>query len=331
MANNANLQVVNEQELEQPNAVQGDRFMLTVPDELKDILTAAAPAKAAEPEKKPAAAATPGEIAERRKRQVAEERASRIEAQADKLRSRNTNLEQQLVADVPKPTERWAAVAAKADAETDLKAVVGMLFDEVDQRVSERMQAQEVQREKNRITRLEQQFERSHPDFKAKLREAGIFEGVTQVRDGQGRVVYVNPEMAEAIYGEENPAQAAYDLALEMLKIRARNNGQADTKDEITDVVDDPEPKRGQPARAQATSVDLDAARREGAAQVTARLAAAADKPKGINALGSAGEPKMSLSLAELDDLLDKNPDAYERLIAANPRLGRWHLGEETK
>lgn len=331
MANNANLQVVNEQDLEQPSPVKGDRFDAVVPDELQGLLTdAAAPAAETTPAPaadKKAAPAPPGVIAERRKRQAAEERASRIEAQADRLRSRNTRLEEQLVADVPKPTERWAALAARADSETDLKAVIGMLLEEVDTRTAERLQAQEVVREKNRIVRLEKQFEREHPDFKAKLQEAGIFDGIRQVNEG-GRLVYMNPEMADAIYGEENPAKAAYDLAQEMLRIRARNNGaEPDAKDEIARTVDDPQPRREEPAKRQAT--DLDAARREGAAQVTARMAAAGDKPKGINALGSAGEPRLSLSMEDLDDLLDKNPDAYERLIAANPKLGRWHLGEQ--
>lgn len=339
MANTTTLQVVNEQDLEQPNAVKGDRFDAFIPDELQGLLKATTtPVAEKEPggdEGKPAVApekkavpAPPGVIAERRKRQAAEERATRIEAQADRLRSRNTQLEQTQIAQVGRPEARWAELAQKADAETDLKTVVRMVLDEADTRIREHLQAQEVQREKSRIVRLEKQFERENPDFKTKLQEAGIFEGIQQ-RVQDGRLVYVNPEMAEAIYGEENPAKAAYELAKEMLSIRARNNGhQVEPADEITRQVADPEPKREAPAKAQATTVDLDAARREGAAQITAKLAAAGDKPRGINALGSAGEPKLSLSLEDLDDLLDKNPDAYERLIAANPKLGRWHLGE---
>lgn len=332
MATNTNLQVVNEQDLEQPSPVKGDRFDAVIPDELKGVFTPAdAPAKV---EDKPAAEvkaeskqpAPPGVIAERRKRQAAEERAARIEAQADRLRSRNTQLETQILAPVGRPGDRWNALAEKADAESDLKKVVLSMLDEMDVRMSERLQAQEIQREKNRIVRLENQFERENPDFKAKLQEAGIFDGIKQVKQTDGSLAYINPEMADAIYSEENPAKAAYELAKEMLRIRA---GQPAEDNEITRQVDTPEPKREAPARAQVTTVDLEAARREGAAQVTAKLTAANDKPRGINALGSAGEPKMSLSREDLDDMLDKNPDAYSRLIDANPRLGRWHLGEE--
>ena len=69
-------------------------------------------------------------------------------------------------------------------------------------------------------------------------------------------------------------------------------------------------------------------AERRGAQRVTETVANAGRRPKGIGGLRNAGAPgSVSLTKAQLDTLMERDPSAWNALLQKNPQLERAYLG----
>ncbi len=206
----------------------------------------------------------------------------------------------------------------------DLKAAASILLTEADARAQEFAQvaaqtAVAADRDA-RITRQESRAKSKWPDWDAKLREAGVFDGCRKLGINQdGSVRYQNQEMGEAVYSEDNPAEAAYDLADTILKVR---RGEP-LEDEIVEQI---EKKPAAPAAVVVPAAEP-ARVVQNKDELSAAVAQAGSRPKGIGQLSNAGSPTVSYSREDLDKLMETNPTAYLKLVEGNKELSDWHMG----
>jgi hypothetical protein len=299
---------------------KGDRFEAVIPEDISSIFSqkhvdekpvAAAPVVPA-PAPAPVAAA-PKKVSAAR--QAANDRARKIEEANQRLTARSRTTETHIPV-LPKSPRRDEVLAKfEETAGNDLKAAGAMLLDEGDARAREYAQTAVAADRDARIKRQEERAQTKWPDWNQKLNQAGIFGGCRKVGFNQdGSVRYANQEMGEAIYSEDNPPEAAYDLADQIIKIRS---GQP--LDEFEPAAPAPVPAPAPPA----VPVAVVTTRNE----LQEAVNAASVRPKGINALGNAGQPRMSFSREDLDALMQTNQSAYLRLMDSNKELSDWHMG----
>lgn len=310
---------------------KGDRFEAVLPDDIASIFSQkrveepaapAAPAVAAPaPGAAPApAAAAPKKLSPARQAQI--ERARKIEEANDRLSARSRTTEPQIPV-LPKSNRRDDILAKFEEiAGNDLKAAGALLLDEGDARAREYAQTVLAAERDDRIKRQESRAQGKWADWNQKLNEAGIFNGCRKLGFNQdGSVRYANQEMGEAIYSEDNPAEAAYELADQILRIRKGQPLEDETPEPVAERAAAPAPA---PAPAPVVAAAAPVTTRN---ELSEAVAAAAGRPKGINNLGNAGQPRMSFSHADLDHLMAVNPNAYLKLMDSNKELSDWHMG----
>lgn len=188
------------------------------------------------------------------------------------------------------------------------------------------------------VAKMERDFIRAgHDDYRDVTQRAGIYD-MASIDVATGRPgPRFNREVAEAIGRADNPVEAAYWIAKEMI-------GEAD--DLRADVApqhpaapdDDPSPdprpvsRRTDPPRSVPATPDaLAEAERRGAREVAARVADNGAKPRGVRALTPAGAPQQTRLDEDyrqyLDGQWDKNPKGVMALFARNPGLQDWYEG----
>ena len=210
---------------------------------------------------------------------------------------------------------------------------------EFEQRSQQQITAQLDQQLRIReVAKMERDFIRDdHDDYRDVTRRAGIYD-MTALDPTTGRPgPRFNREVAEAIGRADNPVEAAYWIAKELV-------GEADDhRPEVaprrtSDPDDDPNPpprpvsRRTDPTRSvPATPDDLAEAERRGAREVAARVADNGAKPRGVRALTPAGAPQQTRLDEDyrkyLDAQWDKNPQGVMALFARNPGLQDWYEG----
>lgn len=204
-------------------------------------------------------------------------------------------------------------------------------FDEMEVRLERAFRQREVDR-------AEQLFRRQHADFEDTLRRADIYEAITLDESGNWR----DPVVGRAIYidGEDNPAEAAYELAKRLLGEpvdegdgvpTASPNGSVPTvavsaSSPVPAAIPNPTPGPlpQAPTTAEAT--------REGARQVIERVNENSQRLRGIRMVRSAGEPdRVVLNqdlLSRLDRLMDENPDGFLDFMKRNPSIDHWYSNQ---
>ena len=175
-----------------------------------------------------------------------------------------------------------------------------------------------------------------HSDYDAVLQKAGIYAALqTEPGTGQAR----DPELARRIYLTRDgrlradPAEEAYQLALGRIEYEAGLKGEEPEEPEppkkkVARAASESEPEAEAEEPATGKKETASEAERRGAQKVIDVVSRNSSRPKGIGGLRSAGTPGSArLTRAQLDELMEREPATYQRLVKANPDLERWHLG----
>ena len=186
--------------------------------------------------------------------------------------------------------------AVMQGAVDDLQRQQGaVIFDLQVQRMGDRL--------RNKLAR-----ETDDPDHFDKVVKAAGYGDALQVDPATGTVRDL--ALAKQVFSKADPAQELYNLALAKLEEKGELDALFPAKKE-------PEVPR-EPA-----------APRAPVAREPDRVPAAPPRPRSIASLPSAGVPSDRSgrpTRAEIDDMADRNPAAYSRLMAKNPGLRQWYL-----
>lgn len=325
---------VPDDEVALDEAAGGGSRRAVVPEPPVAPVPAAAPAR-------PAVAAPPGVIAERRKRQEAEARTAKLEAelaqaevatrlarqQQDEERTRRANTPVQIqVTDAEWATARRVAENAP-DAAGQFEAGAKFILDRVNGALRENTaRVAPVVTAKRSVQEMDTEMREKTPDYDQVLTSAGIL-GRLQ-KDANGQVV--DPGLQTLIYSSENPAVKAYEIGQRILAKRAA--AAAPAGEELADEPEVPAAPAA-PAAVQRNGTNgapvaptadaIAAAERRGREEA---LAAVTDtsvlRGRGIRSVPNAGgPPKAVLNKASLDELSKRNPDAFMKIIETNPAL----------
>lgn len=273
---------------------------------------------------------TPIEREERRKRKDAQQHWKEALAEQDRLRARIADLNQDIeVGEFKVPMERVASLKARAAKADDLGMIAEMAFTEAAQYVHERDQAwsRQFKRQQflNKVNNswLGAQI-RYGTNFLDTLQKSGLYAEIAERSDG----TYANPYLARKVYLAPDPGEEAYQLAVGRLEYE---QGKITDPDEEKEPAMPTKPVAATPVPTPTPAPKAEAEReaeaeRRGAQTVIEKVESIANKPKGIAGLRSAGQPKTRWSKAELDQLQQRNPDGYERLVGKHPDLLKYHL-----
>lgn len=213
-----------------------------------------------------------------------------------------------------------AELVKKANDADSMGTLLGIAIEELDRvdRVwQERMRTHEVM---TNIRLSDVNARLRYSDYDKVLKDSGITAALSQT-NGQ----FQDPYLAKQVYLSADPGEEAYQLAKGKLEHERLLKGE----DEETPVPSQPAEVPGAPAApaAPAATVVADAERR-GAQRVVEVVTKNAERPRGVRGLRTAGGGESGkYTRKQLDSLMETNPTAYERLVAANVGLERWHLG----
>lgn len=263
----------------------------------------------------PQAPLSPAAREERNKRKMLASKYAQVIAERDRALSKLDERTQQ-----EQPAEAVlqlrAALTKRANEANDMGELLGIAIDEID-RVDRLRQAQIKTHEVTTHVRLSDLNARlRYPDYDQALKAAGITEAL-----GHDNGKFRDPYLARQVYLAADPGEEAYQLAKGKLEHERMLQG----GDEDSPVPS--QPAEVAPAAAPAATVVADAERR-GAQRVVEAVNQNAARPKGVRGLRPAGGGEsIKYTKRQLDEMMEKNPSAYERLVETNVGLERWHLG----
>ena len=162
--------------------------------------------------------------------------------------------------------------------------------------------------------------------FEPLVRKAGLWDAVQPNAQNQ----YADPALATRVYLAANPAAELLDVAISKLESEGRLESvmqeiQATTTPPVAAAVEVPSPVPA--AVVPAPVVAAPAAAVPAAPRIVGATAPTSDHPRGIRGLPNAGGPPRGvLTKADLDRLMNSDPDRYSALLEANPGLERMHL-----
>jgi hypothetical protein len=224
-----------------------------------------------------------------------------------------------------------AKVVEKAGEAQDFGQAVNEVFStlrEIDkQKAVTRASKQTFTNRNAALTAMTEAARERHPDFDAIVTDSGIWAQAhldSPTKD---------PAISKLVYSAIDPAEKAYWLG--RTKIARANKRDPSDPDfakpigapvaaavpaavpaVVPAVVPDPEPAPGTPA----------AIRRDATRATVDKLAATSTRGRGVDTFTPAGRPTTTMSIERLDRLQEQNPEAYQRLITANPGLGDAHM-----
>ncbi len=243
--------------------------------------------------------------------------------------------------------QEWEKFTAGAKDEIAKAEDFGAAAEEIFKRLREydkvRAEREATARWTQKLEILQEAARSKYPDFDAMLVEAGLWgEGIP---DDNGTIR--DRVLAKQIYSDANPPDAAYWVAVgrvaqkqgksvrEFLAERGRPApapspapAPAPAAPAASPVVVPPTPASpvaahpGEPAREPAA---IEAARRA-TADTLSTMADHSARPRGLRNLEPAAPPQNLYSFAQLDRLMDRNPDAFLALVDANPGLDQWFM-----
>jgi len=279
-----------------------------------------------EPEPEPKRRLTPIEREERTKRKGYMKLYAETKEQLDAA-ERTIRLLREQPTDPNDPNlARWhKELAEEASKATDLADVLKLTLKEMDRRDRVSRRELNVHLYQLQCDISESRARSAHPDFEQVCAKAGIFDAIQTDQQGQFR----DPAIANRVYYTQDkklapdPAERMYRLAVGKLEYEKSLKGEDEPEPE-------PEPatkSKGKDSKPKAEpKADVEAERR-GAQRVIEVVSKNSTRPRGIRSLPKASAGPTRVSKQYLDELLDTNPTAYERLIQRNPDLERWHLG----
>ena len=172
---------------------------------------------------------------------------------------------------------------------------------------------------------------RRHPDYLEKLDKSGVHKMLAM--DDQGRPLPgFNQKLAEEIANAENPALAAYEIALELLG-ETDDDDPAPSAAALAAATSTPATTNGhaaEPAKPATIPDPVVEAERRGARQVAERVVDNTTKPRGIRGLSDAGAPpRIELNDAfrqQLDGLMARDIGKFDAFMAKNPDIDDWFM-----
>ena len=282
---------------------------------------------------------TPIERAERDKRKAALAKWQASEEEADRLRARITQLQQERkVGEVKVAPERLAALKERLKATlkdaADLEVVAQRAVEESLGEATFLVQERDKQWQEQ-VNQLQAQHKFSnswlgaritHKDFDAVVIQSGLYADIVERADG----TCANPYLFKRIYLAADPGEEAYQLALGKMEAAAARNGEPGDETEPGKSAPraESEPEKSVKPAVKADLEGEEAAERRGARKVIEQVETNARKPRGIAGLKTATGPKTQWTKGDLDKLSKENPARYQELLTRFPQLERYHLSD---
>ena len=282
---------------------------------------------------------TPIERAERDKRKAALAKWQASEEEADRLRARISQLQQERrVGEVKVAPERLAALKARLKATlkdaAELDVVAERAVEESLGEATYLVQERDKQWQEQ-VSQLQAQHKFSnswlgaritHKDFDQVVIQSGLYADIVERADG----TCANPYLFKRIYLAADPGEEAYQLALGKMEAAAARNGEPgdDTESGTSAPRAESEPDKPVKHAAKAEPEGDEAAERRGARKVIEQVETIAKKPRGIAGLKPATGPKTQWTKGDLDKLMRDNPARYQELVSRFPQLERYHLSD---
>ena len=228
-------------------------------------------------------------------------------------------------ADDPNLKRWYDDLGAEADKAATMSEVLKLSIREMDRRDRARVQELNSQLYGIRCDLSETRARQRHPDWAPVIEQAGLFRAIAT--DAQGR--FGDPVIARRIYYTADgglapdPAERMYRLAVGKLEYERAQRGEPEADEEGGEVTTQ---GAAVPKGKAEPKAEVAEAERRGAQRVIEQVSKNSTRPRGIRAVPKAEGP-MRLTRPQLDQMLQENPAAYERLLQKHPDLERFHLG----
>lgn len=215
-------------------------------------------------------------------------------------------------------------LVAEADAAASFGAPIDKVLKVMDQHVQRVVSQTEQAFREREIQIRERDFAAMYPDYYDVTRRAGIVHFVAlDPATGQPAATY-KPTIAKAIVEADNPIEAAYFIAKNMLGEHPEGLA-APEPDETSPVPIAPAPIPAPPA------VDVTTAAPRGA-PVPNAAPDSGPKPRSVRTLPVASEPRRAILnedyRKQIDRAWDSRPDEVIRLFDARPDIRKWYEGD---
>ena len=252
------------------------------------------------------------------------ERLDAVEAENASLRARVGRA----AVDDPNLKEHVAKLRERADKSQTMGELAEVLLEEFDRR--DRAASNEVGQVAVEVDRAiyslrcevaEVRARVRHDDYDAVVGNSGLLGELRSVKGADGKEVFANPRIARKVYWTDDgklaadPAERLYRLAVGKVEYERAQRGETD---------EEPEPVQAKPEGKPA--VPEAEAERRGARRVIEQVERAATRPRGIKGIRKAGGP-VGFTRAQLDLMMEQNPERYQALMKTHPDLERFHLG----
>jgi len=224
------------------------------------------------------------------------------------------------------PTSDRVGTKKASEEVTTMPEHTDVVLGEVDRLFKAHTDRIETHLWQRRIADQENDMRDLHGNFDAVLEKSGIRDRLSLLPTGQLK----DPIIAKAVYGDRNPARAAYFLGLQELEAAGRLAEVQGAEDEAERVEPEKPEKPVAPAKVEAKPAPrtVAEAERAGERRVIEAVSTNASRPRGIQRIVDSGEPGHArVTVSYLDNLLYTNPDAWKRIIEQNPHLERLQLG----
>ena len=328
-------------EIELPEGEVGQEFLrvaeATEEPATEPVSSTSKAAKPAEPDKTGNITAALHEEREKRRKLSRENQSLKRDAERwkriedEETRARELMAGRRAAAIEVRPDSTRVATAANAADDMGKAAVVSV--EEAARMVNEAV----VKLKRERVLEQEDDMRDQCDDYDAVVKQAGFFEATQIVRLPDGTQSYANPRIAAEIYGSTNPPRTAYRLAKaklaaaqEPVPVATEDDVETDPQPETKPIATSPRPAAATRAVAPAppTEEALAEAEARGERRAVARVLDNAIKPRGLRVIRDAGKPtRIQLTSGYLDDLYERDPHAWERIVKSDPVLQRRYFG----
>ena len=213
-------------------------------------------------------------------------------------------------------------LAAEADKAATMSDVLRLSMREMDRRDQRRVQELNTQIYGLKCDVAEMRARLRHPDWEETIQKAGLFQAIAT--DAKGH--FHDPALAKRVYYTADgglttdPAERLYRLAVGKIEYERAQRGEPDPEDTA-------EAAPTAKATPEVVAAPAAEAERRGAQRVIEQVSKNSTRPKGIRSVPKAGAGPTRVSRRYLDELLETDSAAYDKLIARHPDLERFHLG----
>lgn len=186
------------------------------------------------------------------------------------------------------------------------------------QRATKRAERQRTREYNAKLSALEQAAGERYHDFQEVMDQSEMWNHAM----GQ---TGANPVLQRLIYSAVDPADKAYWLGRAALSKKLGKSIDAPDLVKATAPAAAP-PVTAAPAPVAVAPRDAAAVRREATRETVEAVRVASERPTGLRDIPPAGPARRPLSVVDLDRMAETNPDAYYKLVQANPGLDYFHM-----